>query len=745
MFPSIRTKILTFQAGLVLFVSGILGVSSYFLMAGSLTKSQQATLQFIAASQAERLSASIQNRGYLFERLVRDDAVKKYSQAYHAPLLTELFYNYRKDFPVLAFVDENGLETLKMVDGEIVHDLSDVSKNKIFQNINRKRQKVHTSLRISGDAPKDANLEFGFYRQNYFDEFEGAIIGRIPISNMFKDIETFKHGKTGFLMLLDKTGTILSHPQQDMVLRNITAKGKQSEKIVSQAVTMRSGSGRATILGIDGYLAFVPVKDYNWAVIDTMPYDEFMAAPRAMRKAFMVVSFLVLTIGIVISQGIANTIAKPIRKLTLAASRIAGGDLSQRVEISTRDEIGTLGQAFDKMVDNLQKSNRKLLESRERLATTLKSIGDGIIVTDSTGKVILMNPVAEQLTGWKEREALGKNSKKVFSIFNRDTGDRLESPVTKMLDDGKAALLADHTLLIAKDGTNIPVENSGTPVLNDKGCIMGTVLVFRDVSTRIKALEQIVHAREAAEAANFAKSEFLANMSHELRTPLNHIIGFSELIADKHFGDLNETQEEYLNDVLQSSRHLLSLINDILDLSKVEAGKLELKLSEIDLKELIEHSRIMFKEKATANRINLSTELDGVPEFIRADERKLKQILYNLLSNSVKFTPKGGSIVISAKQIPRTDGQVRNLSASPINYIQISVEDTGIGLKEKDLNRIFFPFEQVDGSATRRYQGTGLGLSLTKKLVELHGGRIWAQSEGEGKGAIVSFVLPVVS
>jgi signal transduction histidine kinase len=256
--------------------------------------------------------------------------------------------------------------------------------------------------------------------------------------------------------------------------------------------------------------------------------------------------------------------------------------------------------------------------------------------------------------------------------------------------------------------------------------------------------EKLRLAASAAEAANCAKSEFLANMSHELRTPLNHIIGFTELVLDQHFGPLNDTQTEYLGDVLSSSKHLLSLINDILDLSKVEAGRLDLQHSEVNLRVLIENSLIMIKEKALKHGIKLATRIRNVPDTIEADERKLKQILYNLLSNSVKFTPDGGSVCLSAHTLSgeKVPGPVGLSEESFADYLEISVADTGIGLREEDCCRIFQPFVQVDGSSTRRYQGTGLGLSLTKRLVELHRGRIWVESEGEGKGSVFRVLLP---
>jgi signal transduction histidine kinase len=271
----------------------------------------------------------------------------------------------------------------------------------------------------------------------------------------------------------------------------------------------------------------------------------------------------------------------------------------------------------------------------------------------------------------------------------------------------------------------------------------------REIVQRKRSERKSHEAREEAELANRAKSTFLANMSHELRTPLNHIIGFTELLLDREVGTLNDTQRDYLTDVRASSVHLLALINDILDLSKVEAGKLELKVSKIELQPLLHDSFNVVRQKALKHSIELDSDID-VPEVFLADERKLRQILFNLLSNAVKFTPDGGKVTLSAR-VERNgvsgelgkDGPNRTLySEEEADCLHISVRDTGIGLEEKDMDRVFQPFEQAENHISRQFPGTGLGLPITKKLVELHGGRVWAVSEGIGKGSTFHVTIP---
>ena len=258
---------------------------------------------------------------------------------------------------------------------------------------------------------------------------------------------------------------------------------------------------------------------------------------------------------------------------------------------------------------------------------------------------------------------------------------------------------------------------------------------FNHMAARVQELitgleRRVAERTEALEVASQHKSDFLANMSHELRTPLNAIVGFSQVLKQKLFGPVNEKQDEYLDDILSSADHLLALINDILDLSKVEAGQVELERALFSLREALERGVVMVRERALKNGVSLELELDPAVDLVQGDERRIRQVVFNLLSNAVKFTPRGGRVAVSAAQ---ENGEVL-----------VCVKDTGPGISADDQERIFEEFQQARDRNGERPEGTGLGLALSRSLVELHGGRIWVESE-VGKGSTFTFTIPLGS
>ena len=362
----------------------------------------------------------------------------------------------------------------------------------------------------------------------------------------------------------------------------------------------------------------------------------------------------------------------------------------------------------------------------KKLNTAIEQSPVSVVITDIEGMIQYVNPFFTKITGYSYEEAIGQNPRVLKS------GKHDDEFYKNMWDTLTAGKTWEGEIVNKKKNGELYWESALiSPVLNENGEITSFIGVKSDITEKKKAVEDLAKAKEVAESATKAKGNFLANMSHEIRTPMNAIIGFSEILADKTFGELNNKQSKYINNVLISGRHLLQLINDILDLSKIEAGKMELETSKININSLLENSMIMIKEKAMKHgvkpNLNINQEILGLN--ILADERKFKQIIFNLLSNAVKFTPDGGSITTSAYHEGKD--------------LFISVSDTGIGIKPEDQERIFGKFEQVDSSYARQQRGTGLGLALTSQLVKLHGGRIWVESEGEGKGSTFTFVIPI--
>jgi PAS domain S-box-containing protein len=286
--------------------------------------------------------------------------------------------------------------------------------------------------------------------------------------------------------------------------------------------------------------------------------------------------------------------------------------------------------------------------------------------------------------------------------------------------------------------------------------------IITDISDQKQMEDALEVAKTKAADAGKVKGEFLSKMSHEFRTPLHHIIGFTELALEDGSGILNATQKEYLGTVVQSSQHLLILVKDILDLSKLEAGTLEFEPTEVRLKTLLENGIAEFEQKAVKRGMTLLKNFEGVPDTIRADETMLKQIISHLLSNAFKFTQDGGEIRLSARMVDcivrsgRRCGDAKDLKiiqeciktnnmrgAQVSKCAEVAVSDTGIGLNAEDQKYIFEPFKQVDESLNRRTHGAGIGLSLAKNLVELQGGKIWVESAGQNKGSVFRFILPI--
>jgi PAS domain S-box-containing protein len=478
--------------------------------------------------------------------------------------------------------------------------------------------------------------------------------------------------------------------------------------------------------------------------------------------------------------------------------------LNEQLEEKVRDRTAAL-------VDEIEERKRieeALMKSEERYRTLVENIDLGITLINADYKIVMVNTAMVKLFKKPIEEIVGKYC---FREFEKRDAVCSHCPGTISMAIGKPHSI--DTEGIRDDGTRFNARLHAFPFFNTEGAATGFIEVAEDITKRERAEEELKKYREHLEemveirtselqkaneqlkkrseelkdtnrelelvnrelalrrqeaedakvqamSASKTKSDFLANISHELRTPLNSVIGFSEILQDGLYGELNEKQQEYVNDILSSGKHLLNLINDILDLSKVESGKMELELTTFPLLEVLEMSKVMFKGKALKHNITLSLEVEPDADIeIKADEQKLKQVLFNLIGNAMKFTPDGGSVSVQARFVRRSAfgdqrqeeivkrSEVAERSSSPnaerdTDFVEISVEDTAIGIKQKDMDKLFKEFSQLETPYEKKYEGTGLGLALTKKFVELLGGRTWVKSEF-GKGSKFSFVIPV--
>ena len=373
-------------------------------------------------------------------------------------------------------------------------------------------------------------------------------------------------------------------------------------------------------------------------------------------------------------------------------------------------------------------------EQRELLRITLASIGDAIITTDTRGRVNYLNAIAEALTGWTHRDAHGRPLETVFNIVDEKTGERMENPALKALRSGVPARLANHTVLIARDGGRHPIDDSASPIRDERGTIVGCVLVFRDVTERriteekLRQSEEMLRQRvdELAEADR-RKDEFLATLAHELRNPLGPLSNALAIL--KVAGDDEQLMQKTRELMERQLGQMVRLIDDLLDVSRISRGKIDLRLARLDLAAIIQLALEICQPLAEKAAHRLEIDLPAEPIHVHADSVRLAQVFCNLLNNAFKFTPREGHIRLRAAR----DG----------GDVIVSIKDNGIGIPPHHLSSIFEMFTQLDRTLEQAQGGLGIGLTLVQRLVDMHGGTVTAHSDGPGKGAEFIVRLPL--
>ena len=529
--------------------------------------------------------------------------------------------------------------------------------------------------------------------------FRGVVVAMVNPSQLGANFETMRLGLEGTVTLALSDGTVLVHRPWDRMDRFPKHLGDWRDV---HAAMQASGEGTLeTVQPSDGRPAIASVRrvhGYPLTVVTTVPKDEALADWRRDSTVWVL-------------MGLAMTVV--IAVLTWYVER----------QQARRDQ-----------------DQETLARASRRIRGILTSMVDAVVTIDARGRIETFNPAAERMFGYTEAEVVGKSVGILIPETYRMDHDRYMSGYRP--DVGSRIIGNDREVLaLRRDGTTFPMNLAvselrldGTQKDGDQKDGDGSggprvfVGVIRDITKRKQQEAEILASKSQAEMANRAKSEFLANMSHELRTPLNAIIGFSEILDSEFFGKLNERQKSCAKDIHDGGKHLLDIVNAVLDMSKIEAGRYELTEEVIDPGEAMAQCVMMVRDRAQSNGVELRNTLAGGIPNVWVDRRAFKQVLLNLLSNAVKFTPAGGSVTVSAGI-----GEDGGLS--------LTVADTGIGIAKEFMEHLFQPFRQADNSASRQYEGTGLGLSISKNFMELHGGSLTCTSE-LGVGTTMTVRLP---
>ncbi len=469
--------------------------------------------------------------------------------------------------------------------------------------------------------------------------------------------------------------------------------------------TLASGGDRKAL-----YASATRVKALFDHLVERTTLDGFRHRERALqsindyRLLSVTATVGALLLAVVVTILLARQMIRPIAVASHAASRIAEGELEVEIGSSGNDELGRLLGSMALMRDNIRAMMQREIEARRsaqvRLVNAIERSDQGVILTDRDHRMLIWNSQVTNFFG------------DIIDAFV--VGARLPAPIEAALSDAEGEIRTANGQWLRLSRS--PTDDDGFVII----CSDITVLKDRETSLRI--------AKEQAEAASQSKSEFLTHMSHELRTPLNAILGFSEVIRDSMMGPLPERYQGYARDIFSAGSHLLSLINDLLDLSKIEVGRMDLDESNVDVEKVMADCHQLVAERAQRAGLSISIAVEPDLPLLRADARRINQVVLNLLSNAIKFTPPGGTIA---------------MSAGSTNYgdVAIAIADTGIGMRPEDVPIALEAFRQIDRAMNRRYEGTGLGLPMVQQLVQLHGGSISIETS-VGMGTTVRVFLP---
>ncbi|MFQ5866694.1 MAG: ATP-binding protein [bacterium] len=653
----------------------------------------------LAQSLADKIDDYIDNLRGKLSFIITSQKIAQMSWSEKRVVLKSLLET-SDDFVTISIVDIKGEEIIKVYNPKLERKprLLNLKEDKLFLKALRGSPDI-SSLYYIGDDPR-LNVAYPLVG-------EQVIYIVVTLNKLWHKIYSTRIGRTGFAFLVNKEGKIIAHPQKK--------RAKSFEDATHLAIVQEVLSGKTLgskefidEKGVEMVGAYSPVKRLGWGMIVQQAKDDaYISAIKMKQNAILwiIVSiFGAALVGLLTARGLS----RPILNLIVGAEKVAEGDFAHKVVVKTHDELLTLADTFNFMTHKLKEYNDlqidRIIAEKTKTEAVIYSIADGIVMTDFSGSIVLMNRQAREMLQVSGEEVLGKN------LMDYIGDQRIAQSLREIIEQKQKTVVREIDLSqgpyrkFLKTGTNI--------VKTEKGKNLGVVTVLHDITLE-KEIEKM-------------KEDFVHSITHDLRSPMTSIRGFVEVLLDGSAGEINEEQKEFLEIVDVSSRKLLGMINNILDVAKLEIGKMKLTLTDFDPKETVGRVIKIMEPQAVKSGVKLSTQgLESVPK-IRADSELMERVIMNLVSNAVKFTPSEGSVDIIGQDLP--------------DRIQITVADTGQGIPADFLKEVFDKFQQV-GSYQEEKRGTGLGLTIAKYGVEAHLGKIWVESE-MGKGSRFCFWLP---
>ncbi len=637
----------------------------------------------------------------------------------------------KTEYRTIRWCDATGHTLVSIVDGRRAYGVQDHSASPWFSRatqlasggsdvlLQRLPDSSQTTLIVSGPKHHDGVLTGALSIEVEAGEFLKRVLEEHPL------------GPDSYAYLADSEGVILTHTDSQRI------DDASRNRVVGEALAGHVGTSSSTVDSMRILQSYRPLSVAGMVLVVAVPEAEVLAPIAAVRNVGIpIVLVVMLTLG-VFGANIVRRLILPIQHMTQVVGRVAEGDLEVKSEFRGDDELGQLSEGLNRMILNLQISRHAMLfsaetvaKSEENLRITLNSIGDGVISTDAEGLVTGMNPVAETLTGFAVEEAVGKPLVEVFHIVNRDTRERVDSPVELVLQTGKIVGLANHTVLIAQDGTERHITDSGAPICDEDGRIVGVVLVLRDVTERVRMTERLFRSQKMDSVGQLA-----GGIAHDFNNQLSVIMGNAELLRIGLNGPTDMGKLPFANSIVDASRRAAVLVSQLLTFSRER----DLVQERMQFSEVVE-AVVVMASRTFDKRVVIECLLEDDEQYIFGEKAALESAVLNLAINARDAMPDGGTLTFATDIVTVKEGGRRNreLGLDPGFYLQLTVGDTGTGMSAATRERIFEPFFTTKAVGA----GTGLGLATVYGAIGSHGGAIDCESQ-LGAGTNMFVLLPL--